>query len=410
MKSDSPPSRTANRMLILFLWVAAGCANGDSHSSFTVRDSAGIRIIESQFAMWESDDQWSVSSEPTLSIGERDGEEALQFFRIRGVLRFEDGRIAALNGGSNTIRIFGPDGSLLTEFGGSGDGPGEFRSLGSAHILRADTLIIWDGRRPGFSFFTVSGQLIQSQTLTPPGTERLNGLELLSDGRLLLETYASPLTQDPGRSVGIHRDFAPLILMDREGAILDTVGMFPSAELGIVRIAGGLGMGLVPFGKNSWIDTRGNSILVGTAEDMEVSVFDPRGRLQSIFRVPEVELTLLEEDRDWFFEQLSKRAKTPEEGEMLEAVIEGMVFPEKKAAYSGMLVGPDGTVWLRTGLHFPPEGSSREWTVFSPEGALLGALQLPEGFEVFEFGSDYALGVWKDEMDVEFIHLYRLNK
>ncbi len=331
--------------------------------------------------MWEPGRGWSVSAEPSLSIGQREGEEPFQFFGVVGALRLEDGKIVVLNGGSNTVRVFAADGSFWSEFGGSGDGPGEFRSLGAAHPLGPDTINIWDGRRPGFSVFTSSGQLVRTQTLTPPGSERLNGLEPLPDGRLLLKTYASPLTQNPGREVGIHRDSAPLILIDMDGAILDTVGIFPSSDLGIVRIAGTLGMGLVPFGRSSWIASRGVSVLVGSAED-----------------------------RQWFVEQLSKRITTPEEREMFGALIEGMVFPEKKAAYNGMLVDPDKNVWLRTGRHFPPEAPSRDWTVFSPDGVLLGSLQMPERFEVFEVGSDYVLGVWKDEMEVEFIHLYHLQK
>ena len=32
---------------------------------------------------------------------------------------------------------------------------------------------------------------------------------------------------------------------------------------------------------------------------------------------------------------------------------------------------------------------------------LLGTLSLPERFEVLEFGEDYVLGVWVDELGVE---------
>jgi len=389
---------------------AAGCERLDPEASYVVRDSAGVRIVESLSPSWEPGDEWAVASEPTLSIGQRDGEEAYQFFDVAGAVRFDDGRIVALDRGTKVVRVFGADGGFLLEFGGAGEGPGEFMSPGEIHRLRPDTLVLWDGGRPGFSLYTAGGQLIRTLTIDPPGSERLTGLEPLPDGRFLLETYASPLTQNPRREVGIHRDQAPLILLGADAAILDTVGIFPSTDLAIVRMGGGMGMGMAPFGKATWFDTQGDAIVVGTADAMEVSVFNPDGVLEAVFRSTSVDLTVGEEDREWFIEQFSKRIETPEEREMFGTVVEGMEFPETKAAYGGMLVDPVGNVWLRTGRHFAPEAPSREWTIFSFQGMLLGTVQMPESFEAYEIGSDYVLGVWEDEMDVEFVRLYELLK
>ena len=75
-----------------------------------------------------------------------------------------------------------------------------------------------------------------------------------------------------------------------------------------------------------------------------------------------------------------------------------------------MVLDERGALWLRTGRHFPPLAPSHEWTVFSQEGALLGTVTLPDRFEPFHFGTDEVLGVWKDEMDVEFVRVYALRK
>ncbi len=94
---------------------------------------------------------------------------------------------------------------------------------------------------------------------------------------------------------------------------------------------------------------------------------------------------------------------------MLGPVLGALVFPATRAAFSDLRVDPTGMVWLRTGRHFPPKAPSNEWTGFSREGVLLGTLSLPERLEVLEFGEDYVLGVWKDEMDVEYVRLYALQ-
>jgi hypothetical protein len=210
--------------------------------------------------------------------------------------------------------------------------------------------------------------------------------------------------------VGIHRDPAPLILLDSDGAVLDTLGFFPSMEISILSVAGNRLTGFVPFGKNSYFGLRGASVLVGTADAMEVREYDDEGNLVSIARVPGADLTVTDDDERWFEEHLSRRAKTPQEQQMLGPLLESLIYPETKAAYSGLLVDPSGNVWLRTGRHFPPEGPSPEWTVFSVDGAWLGSLEMPEGFDPLEVGEDYLLGVWRDELDVESVRVYGLER
>lgn len=404
------------RCFIGLLLFAAACADAGGPASFVVRDSAGIRIVESHRPEWDITGGWSLSAEPMLQIGERDGGEELQFFNVTGGLRFSDGRIAILNSGSNTVRIFGEGGGFITEFGGSGDGPGEFRSLSSIHALHGDTVLIWDVRRPGFSLFTSSGGFIRSERLAPPGSERLSALEPLSDGRLVVNTYASPLTQGGDRAVGIYRDLAPLFLFDRNGELLDTVGVFPSTESALMRVAGQALFGPAPFPKTTWIAVKENSIYVGTANAMEISVLNSDGTVEAVFRYPEADLVVRQEDRDWWGSRMAEmpmamtgRSITPEDQQMLEMVLAALVFPETRAAYSELRMDRTGSVWLRTGRHFLTAAPSKEWTVFSEEGVLLGTLSLPERFEVLEFGEDYALGVWKDEMDVEFVRVYSLE-
>lgn len=391
------------------LLLAAACTDAGPPASFAVRDSSGVRIVESHSPEWAADGGWRVSAEPILELGERDGPEPLQFFNVTGGLRLPDGRIALLNSGSKTVRIFGENGEFITEFGGPGDGPAEFRTLGSIHHLPGDSLLIWDPGRPGIALFAPSGEFIRSQRIASPGPERLAGLEPLSDGRMVVKTYASPLTQGEGRGVGVYRDSAPLFLFDRDGEFLDTIGVFPSTESAIMEVAGHTLFGAAPFPKSTWMAVKGTSIYVGIANAMEVSVLNPDGRLQAVFRYPAADLGVRQEDRDWYGDRMREMASTPQEEQMLGPVREALVFPETRAAYSDLRLDQAGAIWLRTGRHFPPAAPSPEWTVFSKDGVLLGTLYLPDRFEVLEFGDGYVLGVWKDEMDVEYIRLYSLE-
>lgn len=50
------------------------------------------------------------------------------------------------------------------------------------------------------------------------------------------------------------------------------------------------------------------------------------------------------------------------------------------------------------------------WTVFDPEGRQLGTPQLPPRFRFTDVGADYVLGVAQDDLDVQQVQMYRLDR
>lgn len=237
----------------------------------------------------------------------------------------------------------------------------------------------------------------------------MSGIHPLPEGRILVTTYASPVTQGGDVGAGIYRYSAPLLLFNADGAIVDTLGVFPSTETMVMSLGSGIAVGVAPFQKSSFFDVFHERIYAGTADGLEVSVYDLKGNPKQLFRDPGVDLLVREEDRAWYRARMTEMARTPQEQQMLGLVLDALVFPETRAAFSDLRVDETGCIWLRTGRHFPPLAPSREWTVFSADGRLLGRVSLPESFEVLEFGIDNLLGVWKDEMDVEFVRLYALE-
>jgi hypothetical protein len=49
------------------------------------------------------------------------------------------------------------------------------------------------------------------------------------------------------------------------------------------------------------------------------------------------------------------------------------------------------------------------WRVFDKAGKWLGTVTLPARFNPMDIGTDYVLGLWRDEDDVEHVRMYRLN-
>jgi len=50
------------------------------------------------------------------------------------------------------------------------------------------------------------------------------------------------------------------------------------------------------------------------------------------------------------------------------------------------------------------------WDILDPEGRWLGTIQTPTGLTIFEIGSDYVLGRYRDELDLQKIRLHTLHR
>jgi hypothetical protein len=83
-----------------------------------------------------------------------------------------------------------------------------------------------------------------------------------------------------------------------------------------------------------------------------------------------------------------------------------MTLPETKPAYGRLLVDSEGNLWVAD--YSEERDDEGSWSVFDPEGRFLGAVETPTGGRVQQIGSDFVLGVWRDEFDVEYVRLYEL--
>lgn len=123
-----------------------------------------------------------------------------------------------------------------------------------------------------------------------------------------------------------------------------------------------------------------------------------------------MDLTTTEADRDGFREStlfaatLSNRDLPSVERALLE-----VEYPETIPAFSQLLEDSEGYLWVR---HFKMRWSTgpEEWSVFAPEGYLLGMVETPEAFQVRQIGPDFIAGIWTDELDVQYLRMYALTK
>lgn len=122
-----------------------GCDTSDPpEAAVVVRDSAGIRIVESRRPRL-APGAWTVEDEPVLHIGGSTATGPAALYRVSDAGTLPDGSLVVANVGSQELRFFGPDGEPRGTAGSYGNGPGEFRDLYHIEVLPDGAVFVFDG-------------------------------------------------------------------------------------------------------------------------------------------------------------------------------------------------------------------------------------------------------------------------
>lgn len=432
MSGRLPPRFPAGRIagsFVRMMSVAAlacgdGADGGGTASVVTVRDSAGIEIVENSIP--EDPPLAFVASDvPSLVIGALGGDEAQQLHRVQHALRLPDGRIAVLNAGSHEVRIYGADGTLDLAFGRQGDGPSEFAgSLSQLEFLPPDTLVVWDIATWEMSWFRTDGTFLRKEPgrteydpYIPDGLRAQGSFAVPGEGLLLRLT-------DTDFGVGLQAGevFVPpmeltLITADGDVRVLGDFGgrqqVATQPEPGRATATDVLfgTAGITAFGG------RPARVWAGRNDRYELRQFAGDGDLERIVRADRTAPPVTAEHVDRVIAQ-GRKAMTdagmpPETIEWQIRSAESAPVPEFMALFGSIVVTHDGGAWvMRVRGELRPEGEPPQpvhYDVFSPDGHWRGLAETPPGVPLFEIGDDYVLGVRRDDLGVEFVELYRLE-
>jgi hypothetical protein len=379
----------------------SGCDSADrSYAGPTQRDSAGIAIVESSRAEWDSSTAWTVDTAPVASIGVDDGDEAYLLNRVVGATRLPDGRLVVANGGSGQLRFFDSTGVFIRAVGRPGPGPGEFEYMRALERCGADSLFAFDLNWQT-RIFTAQGVLGREVVIRAPGTSQGPYALACSPSGVFAISDWGERTRRP--TIGFYRSMARVWVLDGEGREVADLGEHLASE----RIGTERGSGPHPFGRFTSIAVGDGAIYLGSGEEFEVRRYSRAGRLERIQRAPPEDLSISPEALDDYrAEQLAR--VTPQNRPELERTLAEMPMPEGLPAFTRLRVDPSGNLWARRFRH--AGDSAERWAVFSLEGGLLGHVEMPPEFALLEIGEEYVLGVTRDADSVERVRLHRLER
>ena len=395
-------------LVLMILTSACGQGGDDVSAEASFADSAGVTIVQNPDPAPEARLGWTLSPDPLVDIGGLDAEEEYQVFRSWDAHRLPDGRLAVLNGGSGEIRVYEEGGTHLYTWGGEGDGPGEFRFPFALSPWPGDSLAVWDSSLRRLSLLDSEGAYGRQINIGEGGWSGvLQWHAAFPDGASFI-SHQDIFSEPP--STGVRRHPTTVVLLDAEGEVLAELPAQPGDEIYMQAEEGRMEIMRFPFFRGFMIAAWGESIVFGPTDRPEVAVYDRAGSLVRLIRLAAPPRPVTEADRQAQIERMVAAAPADARA-ATRTRYRDMPTPEFFPTFDRALADSQGNLWVR--LFTPPvegEGETRVWAVFGPEGRILGRVETPAGVRVLRVGDDFIVGHFNDELDVEHIQVWGLDR
>lgn len=383
----------------------------------SVKDSAGVTIVESARPAPDSRFDWQFGAEPQVSFGGAMGETEHPLYQVGDATRLPDGRIVVANGGSNQLLVFDGAGNYRAAWAAQGDRPGEFRSLASVHRWAGDSLIAADSEEGRVSVFDLEGNHGRTTTLRGETGAALSSISGDPAGHTVMAVLPdhSMLTRSLGgyRTAGLWRWDHAYALIGADWGDGISLGEYPGPEIYSDSYREGRMIYVMPlrhpFGKNTFTAAWGDLVAIGRNETYEIRAFAGDGSLSRIIRRDQTTDAPTQELLDAYFRERFADLPDDQRTSRLEFA-EKVPLVETFPAYAGLEADALGYLWVR---EYAPPGTGRDapvWTVFDPEGRARGFVETPSGLTIYEIGEDYVLGKRTGELDLESVELWTLAR
>jgi hypothetical protein len=141
-------------VVVLSLWMCAGCGSGGSEWGGSISQEAGVVVVKNPVEPKFGPEVFSLEEE--LSIGVSEGSDRYMFQEVRGIVATPDGNIYVLDSEAKHVKVFDKQGEYLRTFGKAGEGPGEFQLPRTIECAPWDEIIVGDINR--ISHFDLEGE------------------------------------------------------------------------------------------------------------------------------------------------------------------------------------------------------------------------------------------------------------
>jgi len=419
--------RTLPLVLLAPTLLLAACGDGSTDTA-----AAGPEVIRQQdgdtvVVRTVAGSAWGSEADlvPEVEIGVLEGDPRYMLGNVISLAVDDDGRIFAMDRQALTLRVYGPDGSHLGDWGRDGGGPGEFgQPDGGLAVLSDGRVVVRDPGNARLQVYGPDGERAAEWSVVRSGFSTSNPLLVGPRDTIYTSTV---INLGEGTDIG---DWRRGLIAIHEGEVVDTVAA-PDVgyEAPMLRAEreGGTSINGVPFSPSEEAEWHavGKYWVHGISDEYSVSILDPDGPIRIEREAPAVRVTAGE--RAYQRESATRNMRGTDPAWRWN----GPDIPDTKPAFRDLQVAEDGRIWLarhtegvrRDNPSYDPTDPESEapehvwgepwaWDVFESDGTFLGTVHAPEGFQPYPravFSGDHVWAVAEDDLGVQRIVRYRIE-
>jgi hypothetical protein len=186
--------------LVALAGAGIGCGEGERSAAYD--GSEGVPTL-----IQEVNASHALLLHEAFRIGEAEGAAAEAFYSVRGAAVDSEKRLFVLDAGNYRIAVFDSLGRFLYQFGGRGEGPGEFQRP-AYFLLARDTILVLESNRYRVHAFLTDGTLVSTQLLRShdPFSEEVTPPGVAASGWLLPLTRAENTSGEGGQPLTLHME------------------------------------------------------------------------------------------------------------------------------------------------------------------------------------------------------------
>ncbi|MFN8570999.1 MAG: hypothetical protein U0132_03010 [Gemmatimonadaceae bacterium] len=361
---------------------------------------------------------WHVVANPLLEIGGADEGGHRQFNRIRGLMRLNTSTIVVADGASSELRYFDVTGTYLKTASRFGSGPGEVNGFDGAFALD-DTVYAFDERGP-MHVYDAQAHFVRR-------------LDVRALGETSGRTFGWPRgVLRGGAVVGVRRGYTNRMVLelaaDSEEIVVVSDGAsggrivtrFPRSP--VFQHASDRVPRLLGFGPLTRLAVFPRELCAAHSSQYRIVCQDDAGHPTRTIVRATVPIQVTPAMRDTFRHDMSGALPgggsryPPEARAYREEAARTEAFADVLPAFGRLVAARTGELWVSdsrpedsmVGFQAAAPTATSHWRVFGPKGVEVGDVTLPARFFLYDAGTDWVLGVSRDDDDVERVVMLRL--
>jgi hypothetical protein len=259
---------------------------------------------------------------------------------------------------------------------------------------------VWDYGNPRLTVYDPEGEFVRTVPAQWADDPPPHAIDVFPDCSILAKrpVLLSAGSLAPGQLLG---DTVNLVRVDLKSRWEEALGLAP----GPLWVFTGTNQIPIPFTINVPHDLWGEDVHVSTGTRFRIQVFQD-GHLEEEYGVDRDPREVTRAAVDAYVGLYERHISDPGQRSEYLSTLDHPARPSHLPGYDRLLVADDGNVWAQI---YSPDLSGLKWEVYSPSREWLGQVVLPEGFSLAAIRHGRLVGVWRDELGVEYVQVFNLR-